>query len=201
MKVGYARVSTEEQEAGFEAQQRDLAALGCEKVFAERISAVVVERPQLEELIEFVREGDEVLVTRLDRLARSVRDMLDIVGKIRSKKATIVLPGIGIINGDDATSELLLNILGAVAQFEREIMLARQREGIAKAQAAGKYRGRQPTAQKLAEQVRSLAAEGWARPEIARRLTCQQKHRHGPKCPRISERSVYRILASHSEAA
>jgi len=196
MKVGYARVSTEEQEAGFEAQQRELGALGCQKVFAERMSAVAVERPQLDALIEFVRDGDEVLVTRLDRLARSMRDMLEIVGRIRAKRASIVLPGIGRINGDEATSELLLNILGAVAQFEREIMLSRQRAGIAKAKSEGKYRGRQPTAQRLADQVRALAAEGWQRAEIARQLSCDQKHKHGPKCQRISERSVYRILAA-----
>jgi DNA invertase Pin-like site-specific DNA recombinase len=200
MKVGYARVSTEEQEAGFEAQQHELEALGCHKVFAERLSAVAIERPQLDALIEFVREGDEVVVTRLDRLARSMRDMLDIVGRIRAKRASIVLPGIGTINGDEATSELLLNILAAVAQFEREIMLSRQRAGIAKAKSEGKYRGRQPTAQRLADQVRALAAEGWQRAEIARQLSCNQKHKHGPKCQRISERSVYRILARHSES-
>ena len=196
MKVGYARVSTEEQEAGFVAQQRELEALGCHKVFAERMSAVAFERPQLEAMIEFVREGDEVVVTRLDRLARSMRDMLEIVGRIRAKHASIVLPGIGTINGDEATSELLLNILGAVAQFEREIMLSRQRAGIAKARAEGKYRGRQPTAQRLGDQVRSLAADGWQRADIARQLSCDQKHKHGPKCQRISERSVYRILAA-----
>jgi len=196
VKIGYARVSTEEQEAGFAAQQRELEALGCQKVFAERLSAVTVERPQLEALIEYVREGDEVLVTRLDRLARSMRDMLEIVGRIRAKHASIVLPGIGTINGDEATSELLLNILGAVAQFEREIMLSRQRAGIAKAKSEGKYRGRQPTAQRLADQVRALAAEGWQRAEIAKHLSCDQKHKHSAKCQRISERSVYRILAA-----
>src|SRR5215471_8980356 len=170
MKVGYARVSTAEQDAGFEAQKRDLKALGCDKVFAEQISAVATERPQLEAMIEFVRESDQVLVTRLDRLARSMRDMVDIVSRIRAKQASIVLPGIGTINGDEATAELLLNILGAVAQFERDIMLARQREGIAKAKGEGKYRGRQPTAQRLADEVRALARQGLTRPEIARRL-------------------------------
>lgn len=195
MKIGYARVSTSEQEAGFEAQRRDLTAIGCEKVFAEHISAVATHRPQLELMLEFVREGDEVIVTRLDRLARSVRDMLEIVGKIRAKKAAIVLPGIGRINGDEETAELLLNILGAVAQFEREIMLARQREGIAKAKGEGKYRGRQPTAQRLAKDVLRLAADGLTRPEIVRQLTDRTKKQ------RISERSVYRILAAAKAAS
>ena len=196
MKVGYARVSTEEQDAGFAAQQRELETLGCQKVFAERMWAVALERPKLEEMIAFIREDDEVLVTRLDRLARSMRDMLDIVGRIRAKQTSIVLPGIGTINGDEATSELLLNILGAVAQFERDIMLSRQLAGIAKVKAEGKYRGRQPTAQRLKDQLLALAAEGWQRAEIARQLSFDQKHKHNAKCQRISERSVYRILAA-----
>jgi DNA invertase Pin-like site-specific DNA recombinase len=182
MKVGYARTSTEEQVAGLEAQVRDLEALGCEKVFKEQISALG-ERTKLAEMIAYVRDGDTVHVTKLDRLARSVKDMLDIVSRLRAKRATIVLPGIGTINGDDPTSELLLNVLAAIAQFERQIMLQRQRDGIAKAKSEGKYKGRAPTARAQADAVRRLADEGLTRAEIARRL------------PKISERSVYRILA------
>jgi DNA invertase Pin-like site-specific DNA recombinase len=182
MKVGYARVSTVDQVAGFQAQIRDLEALGCEKVFQEQLSSVADHRPQLDAMIDYVREGDQVTVTRLDRLARSVADMVDIVKRIRAKGAIIVLPGIGTINGDDPTSELLLNVLGSIAQFERQIMLARQREGIAKAKADGKYKGRAPTARAKADQIRALAAEGRTRTEIAHQLG-------------VGERSVYRILA------
>jgi DNA invertase Pin-like site-specific DNA recombinase len=126
-----------------------------------------------------------VLVTRLDRLARSVVDMVGIVARIRRKGATIVLPGIGAINGDDPVSTLLFNVLTSIAEFERSIMLARQREGIAKAKAEGKYKGRVPTARRKAEEIRRLAAGGVSRVEIARRLG-------------IGERSVYRILSANS---
>jgi DNA invertase Pin-like site-specific DNA recombinase len=181
MLVGYARTSTEEQVAGFEAQIRELEALGCGKVFKEQLSTVASKRDQLEALIDYVRDGDEVIVTKLDRLARSVADLLDIVRRIRSKGALIRLPGIGVINGDDPTSELLFNVLGAIAQFERQIMLARQREGIAKAKAEGKYKGRAPTARRQAGQIRELAETGVRKEAIAERLG-------------VSRASVYRIL-------
>ena len=183
MKVGYCRTSTAEQLAGFEAQKRDLTAAGCEKLFCEQISSLAGERPRLEELIEFVREGDVVLVTKLDRLARSVADLLAIVARIRKKGASIEIGGLDLINGDDPVSVPLMNVLGSTAQFEREIMLARQREGIAKAKADGKYHGRVPTARRQAGEIRRLAAERVRRVEIARRLG-------------VSERSVYAILAA-----
>jgi DNA invertase Pin-like site-specific DNA recombinase len=186
MLVGYARTSTTEQVAGFEAQIRELhtAAGGADriKIFQEQISSVAHDRPQLEALIDYVRDGDEIIVTKLDRLARSVADMVEIVRRIRTKGAAIRLPGIGVINGDDPTSELLLNVLGAIAQFERQIMLARQREGIAKAKAEGKYKGRQPTARRQLAEVQRLLAEGIGKAEIARRLG-------------IARASVYNMLS------
>jgi len=94
-----------------------------------------------------------------------------LLSRIRAKKATIVLPGIGTINGDDPTSELLLNVLGAIAQFERQIMLARQREGIAKAKADGKYKGRAPTARSKAEHVQPPTNS--LLPAIGMLLPCQ----------------------------
>jgi DNA invertase Pin-like site-specific DNA recombinase len=190
--IGYARTSTDEQVAGFEAQLRELESLagGSDrvKIFKERVSSVARERPQLEAMIDYVRDGDEVIVTRLDRLARSVADMVDIVRRIRAKGATIRLPGIGTINGDDPTSELLLNVLAAIAQFERQIMLARQREGIAKAKGEGKYKGRAPTARRQAERIRELAAGGMRKEDIADQLA-------------VSRSSVYRILQEGNEAA
>lgn len=182
MKVGYCRTSTAEQAAGFGAQQRDLKAAGCEKLFCEQVSSLATERPKLEQLIEFVREGDVVLVTKLDRLARSIGDLLQIVARIRHKGASIEIGGLGLINGDDPVSTLLMNVLGSIAQFEREIMLARQREGIVKAKAEGKYKGRVPTARRQAPEVQRLAAAGITKTEIAQRLG-------------ISLRSVFVILA------
>jgi DNA invertase Pin-like site-specific DNA recombinase len=142
--VGYARTSTVEQVAGLEAQERDLRAAGVERVFAEQISSVAT-RSQLEAVLDFIREGDVFVVTKIDRLARSVADLCAIVKRIETKGATLrVLQ----INLDTATptGKLMLNMLGSIAEFERSLMLERQREGIAKAKGEGKYKGRAPTA-------------------------------------------------------
>jgi DNA invertase Pin-like site-specific DNA recombinase len=180
MKVGYARTSTHDQVAGFEAQIRDLEVAGCEKVFREQLSSMADRRPQLEAALDFIREGDELMATKIDRLARSVADLLSIVDRVKSKGASLYIGNLGRINGDPMGA-LLLNVLGAIAQFEREMMLERQREGIAKAKAEGKYKGRAPTARAKSEEVRQLIAEGTSKAETARRLG-------------ISEMSVYRIL-------
>jgi DNA invertase Pin-like site-specific DNA recombinase len=136
MLVGYGRTSTVEQEAGLEAQTRDLTAAGCEKIFSEQVSSVA-ERAELERALDFVRQGDTLVVTRLDRLARSVRDLLEIVDRIAAKGAALKVLAMGLDTGG-ATGRLMLQVLGAVAEFERALMLERQREGIRKAQAAGK---------------------------------------------------------------
>ncbi len=180
-RVGYARTSTFDQVAGFEAQIRELQAAGCTRIYKEQISSVATARPELEAMLDWVREGDEVVVTKVDRLARSVADLLNIIERIRAKGAAIYIGNLGRINGDP-TGMLLLNVLGAIAQFERQMMLERQREGIAKAKSEGKYKGRAPTARAKRDQVLTLAAEGLGRAEIARRVG-------------MGERSVYRILA------
>ena len=181
MKVGYARTSTHDQIAGLEAQLRELNEGRCEKIFQEQMSSVADNRPQLEAAIDFIREGDELLVTRLDRLARSVADLLRIVERVKHKGASLYIGNLGRINGDPMGA-LLLTVLGAIAQFEREMMLERQREGIAKAKREGKYKGRVPTARAKSDEVRQLARDGVTKAAIARRLG-------------IGEASVYRILA------
>jgi DNA invertase Pin-like site-specific DNA recombinase len=185
MKVGYARTSTHDQVAGLEAQLRELEAGGCEKFFKEQVSSIAQSRPELAAALDFIREGDELVATKIDRLARSVADLLRIVEKVRAKGATLYIGNLGRINGDPMGS-LLLNVLGAIAQFEREMMLERQREGIAKARADGKYKGRAPTARAKAAEVLQLSSEGISKAEIARRL-------------RIGEASVYRILREKAE--
>jgi DNA invertase Pin-like site-specific DNA recombinase len=137
MIVGYARTSTVEQIAGFEAQERELRAAGVERVFAEQISSVAT-RAQLEAALDFIRAGDVFIVTKIDRLARSVADLCAIVKRIESKGATLRILA---INLDTATptGKLMLNVLASVAQFEREVMLERQREGIAKAKGEVRY--------------------------------------------------------------
>jgi len=170
MLVGYARTSTVEQTAGLEAQLRDLKAAGCARVFSEQISSVdVTGREEFATAMDFVREGDTLVVTKLDRLARSVAHCLAIVATLEQKTVGLKVLNLGI---DTATPTglLLLQMLAAVGEFERGIMLERQREGIAKAKAAGKYRGRKPTDPTIVAEARRLDGEGVARAEIARSL-------------------------------
>lgn len=181
MIVGYARTSTVDQQAGFEAQHRDLVAAGVEKVFSEQVSSVG-QREQLEAALEWIREGDVFVVTKLDRLARSVSSLMQIVEKLEGKGVALRILNVGIDTGTP-TGRLLLTMLGAVAEFERGIMLERQREGIAKAQREGKFKGRVPTARRKADDVADLSVLGMSKQDIARRLG-------------ISRASVYRILAS-----
>lgn len=185
MLVGYARVSTVDQIAGLEAQKRDLGATGCKKVFCERVSSVK-QRDQLAAALDFVREGDTLIVTKLDRLCRSVADLVSIMETLRGKGVALCILSMNLDTGTP-TGKLMVNLLGSIAEFERELMLERQREGIAKAKAAGKYRGRAPTARRLAPQVREMKASGARACEIASSL-------------QISRSSVYRILSDGDAA-
>lgn len=183
MLVGYARTSTLDQKASIEAQARDLTKAGCEKLFSEQVSSVdVVNREQLALALDFIREGDALVVTKLDRLARSVGHLLTIVDTIKAKGADLRILNMGIDTAT-ATGKLMLTVLGGIAEFEREIMLERQREGIAKAKADGKYKGRKATARAKEEDVLRLKAEGVGATEIAKRLG-------------IGRASVYRIIDS-----
>lgn len=179
MIVGYARTSTSTQIAGLEAQERDLRAAGAEKLFVEQVSSVAV-REKLAAALDFVREGDVLVVTKPDRLARSVAELLSIVATLEAKGVTLRILSMGGQAVDTATptGRLMLTMLGAVAAFERDLMLERQREGIAKAKAEGKYRGRAPTARRQADTVRALRAEGLGPSEIARRLGISRSSVH-----------------------
>lgn len=168
MLVGYARTSTLEQEAGLEAQVRDLSALGCEKLFKEQVSSVAP-RKQLEAAVDFCREGDTLVVTKLDRLARSVTHLGRIIDTLEAKGVALRIVNLGVDTATP-TGKLMLNVLGGIAQFEREMMLERQREGIAKAKAEGAYKGRKPTARAKAEEIKALAAEGLSMNAIAAKL-------------------------------
>lgn len=179
MLVGYARTSTLEQEAGLEAQLRDLKQLGCEKIFQEQVSSVGP-RSNLEAVLEFVREGDSLVVTKLDRLARSVIHLGQIIARLDGKGVSLRILNMGVDTGTP-TGKLMLNVLASVAQFEREMMLERQREGVAKAKAGGRYKGRKPTARAKSDEIIQLRAEGASMSEIARRLS-------------IGKASVHRVL-------
>jgi DNA invertase Pin-like site-specific DNA recombinase len=168
MIIGYARTSTADQHAGLEAQVRDLEAAGAEKVFSEQASSVA-SRKSLEQALDYLRDGDALIVTKLDRLARSIRDLMEIVERIKAKGADLRILAMDL-DTSTATGKLMLGILGSVAEFEREIMLERQREGIAKAKAAGKYKGRAPTARRKAPEVLKLAQQGLTEVAIAEQL-------------------------------
>lgn len=185
MIVGYARTSTVDQVAGFDAQVKELREAGCEKLFQEQVSSVG-KREQLEAAIEFVREGDVLVVTKLDRLARSVTDLMAIIQKLDTKAVGLRVLNMGM-NTHTPTGKLMLTVLGGIAQFEREMMLERQREGIAKSKAAGKYKGRKPIAQEAQAEVIRLAALGITKASIAQKL-------------RLGEATVYRILAAEKRA-
>jgi DNA invertase Pin-like site-specific DNA recombinase len=147
MIVGYARTSTTGQIAGLEAQVHELWAAGCDKIFSEQVSSVA-ERAQLELALDFVREGDTFTATKIDRLARSVADLPAIVARLEAKKVSLrVLSISGNQPLDTATStgRLMLAVIGAIGQAEREAMLERQRHGIAKAKLALKAEGVRPS--------------------------------------------------------
>lgn len=163
--VGYARTSTLEQVAGFEAQLRELSLAGCNKLFQEQVSSVG-KRHQLEACLDYLREGDTLIVTKLDRLARNVGHLGSLVATLKDKGVSLRILDLGL-DTSTPTGELILNMMGAVAQFERQMMLERQREGIAKARSEGKYKGRAPTAMQQAQRVRELASEGLRRAAIA----------------------------------
>jgi DNA invertase Pin-like site-specific DNA recombinase len=184
MLVGYARTSTTDQIAGLEAQLAALKAEGCEELFQERVSSVA-QREQLDAALKFVRKGDTFVVTKMDRLARSTQHLLEIVDGLEQKGIALrILDFKGDrVDTHSPQGKLILTMFAAFAQFERELMLERQREGIARAKADGKYKGRKPTARAKAADVRALNGQGVGPSEIARRLD-------------ISRASIHRILAS-----
>jgi DNA invertase Pin-like site-specific DNA recombinase len=183
LNVGYGRTSTLDQQAGLCAQIRDLKAAGCEKIFSEQVSAVG-KRPQLESALDFIREGDILHVTKLDRLARSTQHLLEVADRVKAKGADLCILNLGA-DTSTATGRLMFTVIGAVATFERELMLERQREGVARAKAEGKYKGRKPTARARAAEIAALKADGVRPVEIARRLC-------------IGRASVYRVLGGAS---
>lgn len=180
--VGYARTSTVEQVAGFEAQIAELQRQGCEKLFSEQVSAVDASRPQLKAALDYLREGDVFVVTRLCRLARSVAHLCQIVSTLESKKVALKVLDMNLDTGT-ANGKLMLNMMAAISQFERELQRERQRVGVAKAKQEGRYKGRKPTARAKTDEVFQLASAGMKRTDIAKRLD-------------IGVASVYRILAS-----
>lgn len=175
---GYARVSTTDQD--LTVQMDALTRAGCQTVRGEKITGTKREgRAELDTLIQFLREGDTLMVTRIDRLARSMGDLQDIVRELRAKGVDLKATE-QPVDTSTAAGKAFLDMLGVFAEFETNLRRERQMEGIAKAKERGVYQGRKATID--AEEVRRLHAEGSGATEIARRLG-------------IGRASVYRCLA------
>lgn len=178
--VGYARVSSSGQ--SLEVQEEQLRAAGCTELFAEKRSGTTTDgRDQLEAALKYVRKGDVFVVTRLDRLARSMTDLRQIVDRLTEKQVDFRCLQQSGLDTTKAEGRLMLNILASFAEFETELRKERQREGIEKAKATGVYKGRPKTID--AAQVKALHEAGVGGTEIARRL-------------KIARASVYRMLAT-----
>ena len=176
--VGYARVSTIDQD--LTVQQEALNSAGCEKVFSEKVSgASTIGREELQRILDYVRDGDELVITRIDRLARSVKDLQDIVGFLNEKGVSLRATE-QPIDTTTAAGKCFLDMLGVFAEFETNLRKERQMEGIAKAKDRGVYKGRKPSID--VDNVRSLKEQGLGATAIAKELG-------------IGRASVYRVLA------
>jgi len=177
MKYGYARVSSVGQDLTIQVDA--LSNAGCETIRKEKISGTSVQgRDELKTLLDFVREGDELVVTRVDRLARSIRDLQNIVYELDKKGVTLSATE-QPINTQTSAGKCFLDMLGVFSEFETNLRKERQMEGIQKAKERGVYKGRKPTVD--AEKVKELKAEGLGASAIAKEMG-------------IGRASVYRAL-------
>lgn len=176
---GYARVSTTDQ--NLTVQEEALRAAGCDVIRTEKVSGTTRNgRAELETLLQFLRPGDTLMVTRVDRLARSIGDLQDLVRELEAKGVALKATEQPIDTGT-AAGKAFLGMLGVFAEFETNIRKERQLEGIAKAKAEGVYKGRKPSINTA--ELMALKAEGLGATEIAKRLG-------------IGRASVYRILGA-----
>ena len=180
-KIGYVRVSSVDQNP-----ERQLEGLELDKIFLDKASGKNTDRPQLEAMIDYVRNGDVVFVHSMDRLARNLDDLRRVVFKLTDKdvKIQFVKENFSFTGEDSAMSKLLLSMMGAFAEFERSIIKERQLEGIAIAKKKGVYSGRKPSLDEdKLEELNRLLDEGEKKSEIARKL-------------KISRETLYRYLRS-----
>lgn len=157
-RVGYRRVSTVDQNT-----ERQLDGVELDKMFTDKASGKNTDRPELARALDYVREGDTLVVHSMDRLARNLEDLRRLVRELTNQgvRVEFIKENLTFAGDDSPMNTLLLSMLGAVAEFERSMILERQREGIALAKAAGKYKGRKAalTAQQ-ADQLRDRLAAG-----------------------------------------
>ena len=179
MKYGYARVSTTDQDLTIQVEA--LKAAGCETIRQEKVSGTSVQgRDELNTLLDFMREGDELVVTRVDRLARSIRDLQNIVYDL-DKKGVVLSATEQPIQTNTSAGKCFLDMLGVFGEFETNLRKERQMEGIAKAKERGVYKGRKPSVD--VDRVKELKTEGLGASAIAKQMG-------------IGRASVYRALGS-----
>lgn len=176
--IGYARASTEDQK--LDAQIEQLRDAQCTRIYQEKISGVKVDRQELAAMLDYVREGDTVVVTKLDRIARSTKHLLEITDLLKEKKVVFKVLNINF-DTSTPTGKLMQTMLAAVAEFEREMMLERQAEGIRIAKSKGKFKGRKPTAREKGDEVLKFLADGMTKEAVAEKVG-------------VSVSSVYRIV-------
>lgn len=171
-KIGYARVSTEDQH--LDRQMAELDKLKLRKIFTDKCSGKDTNRAGFQQMMDYVREGDELYVLSMDRLARSTVDLLTVTRTLKDKgvsvhflkeKVDIVPHGEG-----SAISDFMLTMLGAVAQFERSLIRERQAQGIALAKKRGAYKGRNPISESVIEKAREMIASGIPKSKVAQKL-------------------------------
>ena len=166
--IGYARVSTIDQ--NYEIQVSALKESGCKKIFSEKKSGSSVKgRTKLEQCLDYLREGDTLVVTRIDRLARSLRDLQNLVHDLKDQGIELKALEQPVDTGT-AAGKAFLDMLGVFAEFETNLRKERQLEGIAKAKSEGKYKGRKPTARAKSDQVMELIEQGMTRQAVSEKL-------------------------------
>ena len=187
MKVGYVRVSTEEQNTA--RQEIIMEQLGVEKVFIDKMSGKNTDRPQLNAMLDFVREGDAVVVESISRFARSTRDLLNLVNGLKDKQVDFISQKESI-DTKTPQGKFMLTVFAAMAELERDQILQRQREGIAAAKAAGKYKGRKPI--EIDKDFLKTVHTQWYKNEITTA--------HAVKLLGLSRNTFYRRMWEYEEA-
>lgn len=179
MKVGFARVSTREQE--LDLQLKQLKDFGCEKLFHGKHSGVSIKNDEkLKEMVDFIREGDEVVVCRLDRLGRSLKTILDTIDNIHHKKASLnIIDGSLNTSNNNPFSTAMINLCGVFAQLERDLIKTRTAEGRAEAKAQGRHLGRIPAlTEKQAQELFKAKINGESISALARKYSVSRATVH-----------------------
>lgn len=180
--IGYVRVSSEEQNT--DRQVDKLSSYNIDRIFTDRFSGKSTDRPALQEMMRFIRDGDHLYVHSMDRLARNLLDLRNMVNDltVRGVKVSFVKENLTFTGDDEPVSVLLLSVMGAVAEFERSIIRERQAEGIRIAKAKGTYKGRVTALkQEQMDDLKRMVLDGVPKTKIARKL-------------KISRETVYKYL-------